>query len=86
MEPHLILNSRTGSFEDYRNVCKKIENEKNVSEALPYLSGRVMLRSKWGLTGVIIRGVDTQAKRQLIKGFAPLEASNLLQNTRAGKN
>jgi lipoprotein-releasing system permease protein len=30
--------------------------------------------------------VDTQAKRQLIKGFAPLEASNLLQNTRAGKN
>lgn len=86
MEPHLILNSRTGSFGDYRELCQKIKNEKNVSDALPYLSGRVILRSKWGLTGTIIRGVDTGSKRQLINGVEPLEAERLLKNTSMNKN
>ncbi|MGE4518849.1 MAG: lipoprotein-releasing ABC transporter permease subunit [Desulfobacteraceae bacterium] len=86
MEPHLILNSRTGSFGDYRDVCSKIKKQSNVSDALPYLSGRVMLRSRWGLTGTIIRGVDTESKRQLVKGFDPSEASGLLKNSSSGRN
>ncbi|MDY0131423.1 MAG: lipoprotein-releasing ABC transporter permease subunit [Desulforegulaceae bacterium] len=86
MEPHLILNSKTGSFADYKKVCEKLNNKKNVSDALPNLSGRVMLRSKWGFTGTIIRGVDSESRRKLIKGFEPLKATELLENTSSGKN
>jgi lipoprotein-releasing system permease protein len=86
MEPHVILNSSIGSFGDYQDVCKKIKLQKNVADALPYLSGRVILRSKWGLTGTIIRGVDTSSNRQLINGIDPSKAAGLLENTSVHKN
>lgn len=80
MEPHIILNSQTGSFSDYKKLCKELQSKDNVSDALPYISGRVMLRSKWGLTGTIIRGVETEAKRPLIKDFSPEKVRQLLGN------
>ena len=68
MEPHLILNSKKGSVSDYENVADKIKKHKNVEDILPYISGRVILRSKWGLRETVIRGSDVKSDRQVIKG------------------
>lgn len=81
MEPHLILNSKSGPFPDYRDVSSIIKKNKNVSRALPYLSGEVMLRSKWGLKGTIIRGVDTESDKQVIKGISAKDAKFLLDGS-----
>ncbi len=78
MEPHLILNSAKGPFSDYNSICNKIEKIDNVSDALPYLSGRVMLRSRWGMTGAVIRGINLDSKRQTVRGLSQGKMRNLL--------
>ncbi|MGM0417631.1 MAG: lipoprotein-releasing ABC transporter permease subunit [Thermodesulfobacteriota bacterium] len=79
MEPHLILNAKNGSVSEYDNAVNKIKKHKNVEDILPHISGRVMLRSKWGLTGTVIRGVDVKSDRQVIKGVSADEAKKLLK-------
>lgn len=70
MEPHLVLTSDMGAVSNYDSLCKKIRTMENVAESLPNLSGRVMLRSKWGMNGTILRGLDLSSDRQVIKGLS----------------
>ncbi len=57
---HLVVLSYAGQFEDYDAVARKVEDTPGVVAAAPFLYTEAMLRSDWGSTGVVLKGIDPE--------------------------
>lgn len=67
VESHVVLMRYGGDFTDYKNVLTEIDNNHEVESATPFIFSQIMLRSKTGLSGAVLRGIDPQTAGQVIK-------------------
>ncbi|HPK53388.1 MAG TPA: lipoprotein-releasing ABC transporter permease subunit [Smithellaceae bacterium] len=55
-----------GPMKDYEKVRKQIDGMEGVVASTPFIYSQAMIRSNHGVTGVIIRGLDTQSAFKVI--------------------
>lgn len=65
-QSHVIVLRHGGEFTDYRHVIQVIEKVDGVVAATPFVYSQGMLRSKNGLSGAVIRGIDPETAGRVI--------------------
>lgn len=60
-QPQVILMRHGGPFEDYGRVLEEVKSVKGVEAATPFIYAQIMLRSKHGVSGAVLRGVDPES-------------------------
>ncbi len=66
-QSHLIVLRHGGSFTDYREVMEKIRTVDGVEASTPFIYAQTMLRSAYGASGAVLRGIDPQTAGRVIK-------------------
>jgi lipoprotein-releasing system permease protein len=66
VDSHIIIMRHGGTFADYVDVMKKVEEIDGVIAATPFIFSQVMLRSKTGVSGAVLRGIDPSNAGQVI--------------------
>jgi lipoprotein-releasing system permease protein len=67
IKSHIELTTdMTGPMKDYQKVREKIADVEGVVASTPFIYSQAMIRSGNGVTGVIIRGLDTQSAFKVI--------------------
>lgn len=57
-QAHVVIYRQDGKFQDYAEVMEQLTKIKGVEAATPFIYTQVMLRSRGGLSGAVLRGVD----------------------------
>jgi lipoprotein-releasing system permease protein len=65
-QSHVIILRHGGGFSDYNQVLQAVEKVDGVVAATPFIYTQGMLRSKSGLSGAVIRGIDPATAGQVI--------------------
>jgi lipoprotein-releasing system permease protein len=65
-QSHVIVLRHGGEFSDYRQVMQAVEKVDGVVAATPFIYTQGMLRSKNGLSGAVIRGIDPATAGRVI--------------------
>jgi lipoprotein-releasing system permease protein len=73
-QSHVIVLRHGGEFTDYHQVMQAVEKIDGVVASTPFIYTQGMLRSKHGLSGAVIRGIDPETAGQVI---ATLKKLNL---------
>lgn len=55
---HIFLFKYGGGIKDYEDVLKQVEGVPGVSAAAPFIYAQVMLSSRDGVAGAVLRGID----------------------------
>jgi len=64
---HIELTSGMNTpLSDYQSVQKKVNSVKGVVASTPFIYSQAMIRNEHGVSGVVIRGLDTQTAFQVI--------------------
>lgn len=74
VESHVVLMRHGGGFNNYSQVLDSVKTLKSVEAATPFILGQVMLRSKSGVSGAVLRGIDPDTVGQVVQ---KLDASTL---------
>jgi lipoprotein-releasing system permease protein len=61
-----VTTEMTGPMKNYRTVREKIEKIPGVVASTPFIYTQAMIRSQNGVTGVVIRGLDTRSAPKVI--------------------
>ncbi|WP_461832820.1 lipoprotein-releasing ABC transporter permease subunit [Desulfothermus sp.] len=64
---HLIITSVQGPIADYRKVCEKVNKVQGVKGAMPFLYTEVMVSSQNGVKGVVLRGIDPDLAKKVLR-------------------
>lgn len=72
---HILLLRYGSGIEDYYDVIKKVEGVSGVWAAAPFVYSQVMLSSKGGVAGAVLRGIDPSSEGKV---------SSLPQNIKEG--
>ena len=72
---HILLLRYGGGIEDYFEVVNKVEKVPGVRAAAPFIYAQVMLSSKGGVAGAVLRGIDPSSEGKV---------SSLPQNIKEG--
>jgi lipoprotein-releasing system permease protein len=64
--PHIMLTRQGGIFSEYRKTIEQLKNISGIQAATPYIYMQGMLRSAKGMSGAVIRGIDTQSAGDVI--------------------
>lgn len=67
IESHIVLRRQSGPFMDYRQVRAHVEKVDGVEAATPLVYSQVMLRSRSGVSGAVLRGIDPDSADPVIK-------------------
>jgi len=70
IESHVVLMNQVGSFENYPEVLKTVNDTNGVESATPFIYSQVMLRSAHGVSGAVLRGIDPDTAETVIKGIS----------------
>jgi len=68
-QPQVMLMRHGGAFKDYRRVLTDVEQTKGVEAATPFIYAQIMLRSKHGASGAVLRGIDPDSAGRVIKSL-----------------
>lgn len=66
IESHLLIMRHGGAISDYHTVRKKIESVEGVEATTPFVYTQVMLRSAYGLSGAVLRGIEPETAGKVI--------------------
>ncbi len=55
---HVVVLNYGGTFGAYSDAAEKVQAVEGVSAAAPFVYSEAMIRSAWGTSGVIIKGID----------------------------
>ena len=55
--PHILLSSLNGPLDAYEQVTDQVRHVPGIAAAAPFLYGQVMVSSRHGVSGVVVRGV-----------------------------
>jgi lipoprotein-releasing system permease protein len=66
-QSHLIVMRHGGPFTDYREVMEKIRTVDGVEASTPFVYAQIMLRSSYGASGAVLRGIDPETAGSVIK-------------------
>ena len=72
-QPQVMLMRHGGAFKDYRRVLTDVEQTKGVEAATPFIYAQIMLRSKHGASGAVLRGIDPDSAGRVIKSLDKVE-------------
>lgn len=78
VESHVVVMAQGQGVTDYRRILKQVEKIDGVVAATPFVFSQVMVRSPYGVSGAVLRGVDPRLAGQVIKNF---DAAGLDQDT-----
>jgi lipoprotein-releasing system permease protein len=67
IESHIVLKRQPGPFTDYRQVRAYVEKVDGVEAATPLIYSQVMLRSRSGVSGAVLRGIDPDSADTVIR-------------------
>ena len=62
----LIVNKLNGSFDQYREDIKNIQDIRGVTAAMPFIYSEVMLSSPSGVKGSVLRGISPSAAKKVL--------------------
>ena len=82
VESHIVLMHQTGPFDNYRKVLETVQHTDGIEAVTPFIYSQVMLRSAYGVSGAVLRGIDPQTAGLVIKGINP-EALKTAPETKA---
>jgi lipoprotein-releasing system permease protein len=84
-QSHVIVLRHGGEFTDYHQVMQAIEKVDGVVASTPFIYTQGMLRSKNGLSGAVIRGVDPATAGQVITTLKKIDLPSVsVENSRPG--
>jgi lipoprotein-releasing system permease protein len=85
-QSHVIVLRHGGEFSDYRKVMQSIEKVDGVVASTPFIYTQGMLRSKNGLSGAVIRGIDPQTAGQVITTLKKLNLPSAVDKNESPQN
>lgn len=65
-QSHVVLMRYGDGFDDYRETIKRVEAVDGVVAASPFIYSQVMLRSARGVSGAVLRGIDSATAGRVI--------------------
>ena len=77
VESHVVVMRHGGAFSDYRNVMERINATDGVRATTPFIYSQVMIRSAAGVSGAVLRGVDPDSVRHVVRFFSDEDLSRL---------
>ncbi len=70
VEAHVVVMKHGGAIADYPQVIRRIERVKGVVSAAPFVYSQTMIRSRYGVSGAVIRGIDPAARGESVPGLS----------------
>jgi len=71
VEAHIVVMRHGGPLTDYAPVIEHIKQVKGVRSAAPFVYSQTMVRSRFGVAGAVVRGVDPNAAVESVPGLTP---------------
>ncbi len=65
-QSHVVLMRYGDVFKDYQKTLRRVEAVEGVVAASPFIYSQVMLRSSYGISGAILRGIDPDTAGRVI--------------------
>jgi lipoprotein-releasing system permease protein len=66
-QPQVMIMRHGGAFTQYRQVLQEVEKTPGVEAATPFIYAQIMLRSKNGASGAVLRGIDPDSAGRVMK-------------------
>ncbi len=66
-QPQVMIMRHGGAFTKYRQVLQEVEKTPGVEAATPFIYSQIMLRSKNGASGAVLRGIDPESAGRVMK-------------------
>jgi lipoprotein-releasing system permease protein len=76
---HLLVLSYEGAFKDYDKVNSQVDQADGVRASTPFLYSQVMVNNSGSVSGVILRGIDTETAPRVIN-IEPMIKEGSLQS------
>jgi lipoprotein-releasing system permease protein len=76
---HLLVLSYEGAFKDYDKVISQVDQVDGVMASTPFLYSQVMVNNSGSVSGVILRGIDTETAPRVIS-IEPMIKEGSLQS------
>jgi lipoprotein-releasing system permease protein len=76
---HLLVLSYEGAFKDYDKVISQVDHVEGVVASTPFLYSQVMVNNSGSVSGVILRGIDTETAPRVIN-IEPMIKEGSLQS------
>jgi len=82
-QPQVMILRHGGAFTQYREILQKVEKTPGVEAATPFIYAQIMLRSKNGAAGAVLRGIDPESAGRVMKTLqdADLPSSTDVKST-----
>ncbi|MCS6927054.1 MAG: lipoprotein-releasing ABC transporter permease subunit [Candidatus Binatia bacterium] len=75
--PHVVISSTTGTIQDYPSLVEQITQVPGVVAAAPFIYGQVMVNSRQGVAGVLVRGVEPTLASTVVDVGTHIREGNL---------
>jgi lipoprotein-releasing system permease protein len=79
-QPQVMIMRHGGAFTKYREILQEVEKTPGVEAATPFIYAQIMLKSKNGAAGAVLRGIDPDSAGRVMKTLQDL---NLPSSTEA---
>ena len=66
-QPQVMILRHGGAFTQYREILQNVEKTPGVEAATPFIYAQIMLRSKNGAAGAVLRGIDPESAGRVVK-------------------
>jgi lipoprotein-releasing system permease protein len=63
----ILRHGGEGAFTQYREILQEVEKTPGVEAATPFIYAQIMLRSKNGASGAVLRGIDPESAGRVMK-------------------
>ena len=83
-QPQVIVKRHGGAFSDYHKILKEIEQSEGVEAATPFILSQVMLRSKGGASGAVLRGIDPKTAGRVMTTLQQVNLPDSAANGSSG--
>ena len=74
-QPQVMIMRHGGAFTQYREVLQEVEQTPGVEAATPFIYAQIMLRSKNGASGAVLRGIDPDSAGRVMKTLQDINLS-----------
>ncbi|MBT8365981.1 MAG: lipoprotein-releasing ABC transporter permease subunit [Deltaproteobacteria bacterium] len=72
-QPQVMIMRHGGAFTKYRQILQEVEKTPGVEAATPFIYAQIMLRSKNGASGAVLRGIDPESAGRVMKTLQNLD-------------
>jgi lipoprotein-releasing system permease protein len=86
-QPQVMIMHHGGPFTNYRQILQEVEKTPGVEAATPFIYAQIMLRSKNGASGAVLRGIDPDSAGRVMKTLQHLNLpSSVGENSSSGSS